>query len=82
MVKRALGFGSSLFLRVADHVEGDAGADVILGANSVNGFLRLAITPVASFNCVRRGGQPFVVQECQSFSRLGDWSFFKMSPTL
>ena len=71
MVETAAGFGSSLFLRFADHIEGNAGCDLVVCANSVYGFLRLAVATVGALDGIRGGRQEPVVQKRQSFFQVG-----------
>ena len=47
------GFRSVALLGVAEHVQGDAVVDVLLGADAVNRLLHLAMAPVATLHRVR-----------------------------
>jgi hypothetical protein len=44
------GFPATFLLRIAEHVQGDAVADVLLSANPINHLLHLAVATVPPFH--------------------------------
>ncbi len=55
----------SISQSIADHVQCDAAADMLLGANAIDGLLHLAVAAVAAFNGIGGGGQKGLVEEGQ-----------------
>jgi hypothetical protein len=62
---------SALRLCIAEHVHGDALADVLAGADAVDGLLHLAVPAVAPLNGVGGGREQGIVQEDQRLFQCG-----------
>jgi len=70
-MERANRLQSALGLRVAEHVHGDAPADVLGGADAIDRLLHLAVSAVASFDRVGGRRQQGIVQERQGLFQRG-----------
>jgi hypothetical protein len=62
---------SAFGLHAAQHVQGDAVADRLLGADSIHGLLHLAVSTVAPLDGVGGGRQQGIVQEDQRLFQSG-----------
>lgn len=60
---------------ISDHVEGEAFIDVVLGTNSIDCFLHLAVSAVASLHSVGSGGEQGVVEKGQGLFQVGRLEF-------
>jgi hypothetical protein len=58
-------------LGVAKHVQGDAGSEVGLGADAVNGFLHLTVAPVSPFDDVGSRRQQLVIEKGECLLDIG-----------
>ena len=67
MMEAAESSGTAGLLGIADHIQGEAFLDVVLGTNAIDGFLHLAVTAIAAFYGIGRGRQQAVIQKGQRF---------------
>jgi len=70
-VEGSNGFGSVDGLCIALHVEGDAASDVRLATDAIDGFLHLAVAPVAAFHGIGCGRQWSITQKGQCLLEVG-----------
>src|ERR1041384_52604 len=69
-----------LLAGVAEHVQGDAGDDVLLGANAVDGFLHFAMATVAALDSIRCRRQQSIIEEGQGFFQVGGKELVQDAP--
>jgi hypothetical protein len=69
-----------LLAGIAEHVQGNAGDDVLLRSNTVDGFLHLAMAAVATLDSVRRRRQQSVIEEGQGFLQVGGKQLLQDAP--
>jgi hypothetical protein len=70
-MKRRHRFFSTFFLGIAQHIEGDAIMDVLLGADAVDRLLHLAMTTVPSLYGVGSRRKLLVIQKRQCLFQMG-----------
>ena len=71
---------ASFCLGLAQHVQGDAPADVRLGPDAVHALLHLPVAAIATLDRVRRRPQQLVIKNTNAFSRFGENSLFRALP--
>jgi len=67
-------------MQVALHVQSDAAADGLAGADAIDGFLHLAVTPVAALHRVGGGWQQGIVQKGQGLFQVRREQLFERPP--